>query len=317
MSNRPLVSVFCTAYNHERYIADALESFIAQETNFKFEVLVHDDASTDGTAKIIQKFEEAHPGFFRCVYQKENQYSKGVAICSGILLPMAKGKYIALCEGDDYWTDPHKLQRQVDYMEGHPECPMCTHQVQKISESGKECLGYCTPCDDERDFDTGEVILGGGGLFGTNSLLYRLTNAVGYQAWKPDSCPIGDYPTAIYHSTFGPVHYFPEAMSAYRIGAVGSWSSRLSSAGGDAISKHTLAVNEMLEQINERTGRKYELAIRVHQKDNLFSDAVRRGDVVFFLRQPEMRSMLADAGFKQIAKLCLNWIMGAFRKKAA
>ena len=96
-----MVSIICTAYNHEKYIRDALDGFVSQKTNFKFEILVNDDASTDRTAEIIREYEMKYPDLMRPVYQTENQYSKGVRISHDILIPRARGKYLAYCEGDD------------------------------------------------------------------------------------------------------------------------------------------------------------------------------------------------------------------------
>ena len=135
----PLVSIVCTTYNHEKYIADALEGFVSQKTTFPFEILVMDDASTDGTADIIMEYEKKYSELIKPVYQKENQFSKG-------LRPgqqnrdRAIGKYIALCEGDDYWIDEYKLQKQVDYMEAHPECTFCF-------TNGYSCYGNQKPTD--------------------------------------------------------------------------------------------------------------------------------------------------------------------------
>lgn len=119
-----MVSVVCNTYNHEKYIAEALESFVNQITDFEYEVLVYDDASTDRTADIIRKYEEKYPNLIKAIYQTVNQYSQG-------LNPgqqnrdRAVGKYIAICEGDDYWIDNRKLQKQFDYMEAHPKCTFC------------------------------------------------------------------------------------------------------------------------------------------------------------------------------------------------
>src|SRR5699024_5978215 len=103
----------CTAYNHERYIAETIESFLMQKTNFRYEILIHDDASTDNTAEIIKKYEKQFPEIIKPVYQKVNQYSQGVNVHE-LIRQRAIGKYFALCEGDDYWTDSYKLQKQID-----------------------------------------------------------------------------------------------------------------------------------------------------------------------------------------------------------
>lgn len=130
--NLPLVSIICFTYNHAKFVIKTLEGFVMQKVNFPFEIIIHDDASTDNTQDIIKEFENNHPDFFKPIYQKENQRSKGVGIVSKLVYPKAKGKYIALCEGDDYWTDPYKLQKQVDFLEAHPDYAGCFHYTQQV-----------------------------------------------------------------------------------------------------------------------------------------------------------------------------------------
>ena len=137
MNQTPLVSVVCTAYNHQAYIKDSLEGFIMQKTNFPFEIIVHDDASTDDTVKIMREYEAKFPELFVNIYQTENQYSKAKANVLKIVFNAAKGKYIAFCEGDDYWTDPLKLQKQVDFLEKNNEYSMVCHDALRINEITK------------------------------------------------------------------------------------------------------------------------------------------------------------------------------------
>ena len=125
MSTTPLVSIVTLAFNHGRYLRQCLDGFVMQITDFTFEVIIHDDASTDDTAQIIREYEEKYPHIFRPIYQIENQYSKGVAIGATYLYPAVRGKYICECEGDDWWTDPYKLQKQADFLEAHPEYSLC------------------------------------------------------------------------------------------------------------------------------------------------------------------------------------------------
>lgn len=124
---KPEVSIICNTYNQEKYIGQALDGFLMQKTDFPFEVLVHDDASTDGTDRIIKKYAEKHPDIIFPIYETENQWSKGISISQELQYPRVRGKYIALCEGDDYWTDPQKLQKQYAAMEANPDCNMCAH----------------------------------------------------------------------------------------------------------------------------------------------------------------------------------------------
>ncbi|WP_404472056.1 glycosyltransferase [Vreelandella venusta] len=128
VKGEPVVSVICPAYNHGNFIEDAIKGFIAQKTDFPFEVIIHDDASTDGTQEVIKRYAEQYPELIRPIYQTENQYSqnkKPLDIC----LPLTKGRYVAICEGDDYWTGSNKLQIQFDYMEQHPDCVVTHHNA--------------------------------------------------------------------------------------------------------------------------------------------------------------------------------------------
>ncbi len=134
---RPLmVSIKCTVYNHAPFLRQCLDGFVMQQTNFRFEAVVHDDASTDNSAHIIQEYAEKYPDIIKPVYEKENIYSKDKVQLRRIMNDLCKGKYVALCEGDDFWTDPLKLQKQVDYMESHPGCSLCFSAANILCEKG-------------------------------------------------------------------------------------------------------------------------------------------------------------------------------------
>lgn len=122
----PLVTILCHTYNHVNFLKDALNSFLMQETTFPFEILLHDDASTDGTIEIVNEYAKNYPNIIIPIIQTENQYSKGYKP-SKITLPLAKGKYIAFCEGDDYWTDPKKIQIQASFLENNKHISVCGH----------------------------------------------------------------------------------------------------------------------------------------------------------------------------------------------
>ena len=125
--NQVIVSISCITYNHAPYIRQCLDGFLMQQTNFAYEVLIHDDASTDGTTEIIKEYETKYPDIIKPIYEDENQWVKGRRGSAVFNFPRARGKYIALCEGDDYWTDPMKLQKQVDYLDAHRDLAMCSH----------------------------------------------------------------------------------------------------------------------------------------------------------------------------------------------
>ena len=120
MNEKPIVSICCITFNHARYIRACLDGFIMQKTNFSFEVLINDDCSTDGTIDILKEYSERYPNIIKPIFHDENQYSKGIRrILATFVYPKVKGKYVALCEGDDYWTDPLKLQKEVDFLESN------------------------------------------------------------------------------------------------------------------------------------------------------------------------------------------------------
>lgn len=140
MNNTPTLVICCLAYNHERYIRDALEGFVMQKTDFPFVAIVHDDASTDGTADIIREYAAKYPHIIKPIFETENQYSKGdgsIRRIVGDALRVVGAKYIAMCEGDDYWTDPHKLQKQVSYLDTHPDIVYTCHNYEVITDKGE------------------------------------------------------------------------------------------------------------------------------------------------------------------------------------
>ena len=133
-----------------------------QKCSFNFEVLIHDDASTDGTQNIIQEYVTRYPDIIKPIYQKENQYSKGIDPNVKYNFSRAKGKYIAMCEGDDYWTDPYKLQKQVDFLESHPDYVMCSHKYQIYEQESNEYVNILPEIENEKgdDFFLTDLIVG-------------------------------------------------------------------------------------------------------------------------------------------------------------
>lgn len=224
-----MVSVYCLAYNHAKYIRHTLEGFVRQVTNFRYEVVVHDDASTDGTLAIIREYEQKYPQLIKVITQKENQYSKGVKIGKSFIFPILQGKYLAICEGDDYWCDDHKLQKQFDAMQAHPECSLCTHLVKCCNEDGSPNEAVL-PAASYQLQKTGvipesELVqcywVRGGYPFHTSSYFYRrevLDVALDYPR------DMGILRKAL---TLGSVFYLQEAMSVRRLWSVDNWNSRL------------------------------------------------------------------------------------------
>jgi len=170
--NYPIVSVSCATYNHEKYIRKTLEGFLMQRTQFRFEILINDDASTDGTPNIVREYEHKYPDLIFPLYQKENQYSKGIVISPTYNWPRARGKYIALCEGDDYWTDPLKLQKQVDFLENNPDYGLVHTELDHYYvKSGRYVKNHWLKARvTNQSGDLYNSLLGGG-----NSMIYTCT----------------------------------------------------------------------------------------------------------------------------------------------
>ncbi len=210
-----LVSICCLAYNHEPYIRQCLDGFMMQKTNFSFEVLIHDDASTDKTADIIREYEVKYPAIIKPIYQIENQYSKGVGVTRVYQFPRAQGKYIALCEGDDYWTDPLKLQKQVDFLEANPEYGMVhTHFIgynmveKEFEEVQKNKIQDCS----FRNLLKANSI-------GTLTALYRkeYNNQAIEEGCFSQGFLMGDYPLWLYISTQSKIKFLEDCTAVYRI----------------------------------------------------------------------------------------------------
>ena len=226
VSDRCLVSVFCTAYNHERFLRDALDGFVHQQTRFPFEVLINDDVSTDATRDIIREYAAKYPAIIRPFYQEQNLYSRGIDVYQTVFYPNARGKYVAFCEGDDYWTDPTKLQRQADYLEAHPDCAACVHNT---------VLHFCTDGHDELLLDRYEgdvgfeqIVPGMSGAYHTSSLMARREILANPPDFYEVAClyGFGDYPDALWLRLNGRIHYLDRCMSVYRLNSnADAWSA--------------------------------------------------------------------------------------------
>jgi len=257
-NNQIMVSIHCLAYNHEKYISDALDSFIMQKTSFAFEVLIHDDASTDGTAEIIREYEKKYPDIIKPIYQTENQYSKHVSIFRTYQLPRMKGKYYAVCEGDDYWTDPYKLQKQYDAMENHPEVDICSHKALLVDSSDKSIISVSAPAQENCIIPVERVIEGGGGFVMTNSLFVR--NRFDAENYPFRLNNTYDYSLQIAGSLRGGMLYLSDCMSAYRVLSQNSWV-KTQAKDPKLRKQHMKKVQLMLNQLNIDTNNKYKKSI--------------------------------------------------------
>lgn len=213
--DRIIVSISCITFNHSDYIRDTLEGFLKQVCNFKFEVLIHDDASTDGTSDIILEYSKNYPEIFKPIIQKENQYSQGVrGMSRKYNYPRAKGRYIALCEGDDCWIDEFKLQKQIDVMSKEKSIALCFHnaKVEYTQNINKVHLFNSSRKEGVVDF---EDILNKW-IIPTASIVIRKDVIDNYPEWA-NKVYSGDFTLSLIALSKGDVYYLNEVMSIYRI----------------------------------------------------------------------------------------------------
>ena len=254
MSEQPKVIIRCLVYNHEPYLRDCLEGFVMQKTNFPFKAVVHDDCSTDGSAAIIREYAEKYPHIIEPIYETENQYSKRDGSLRRVMdaATLGRSPYFAYCEGDDYWIDPLKLQKQVDYMDAHPECSMvCSNAVVKTSEgimAVTEKLSLQWFHYKESGLISTRDILRNSGY--TCTLMLRSDIYNGYPE-KCKNCVWADYALKLYASIKGEVYNFADEMAVYRYQSVGSFTSRFSSMSVTRRTKIQLSIILMLDELKQ------------------------------------------------------------------
>lgn len=198
-----------------------------QQTSFPFIAVVHDDASTDGSADIIREYAEKYPDIIKPIFQSENQYSKrNGSIRRDLNQACGDIKYHALCEGDDYWTDPHKLQKQVDWLESHPEYSIvcCASTVATYHEGGYT-YSPCSYADHDCDIPCEQVIEEHGRMAQTAGLVYRAA-VLGEIPEESYICGNGDYRIQLISVLNGKMRYLSDTMTVYRSMTPGSWGAR-------------------------------------------------------------------------------------------
>ncbi len=262
------VSILCLAFNHEQYIADAIEGFLSQKTTFPFEIIINEDASTDRTAEIIRDYENRFPDIIKPIYHSVNQYSQGVNINDKYMLPKAKGKYVALCDGDDFWNDPYKLQKQYDAMEENPQCLMCLHKVQDLNVlDGVVGEVKYLP---QNKIHTGILsskqffqIIGEGDFFNEVCYFFRADEYRRYQREYPEFAQLfmrnktDDAPMIDYFAALADVYYIDECMAVYRRFTNGSWSNQMRTKNLEEQTEYYKNIIEAQNAFDQFTGGKF------------------------------------------------------------
>ncbi|HFT7189534.1 TPA: glycosyltransferase family 2 protein [Enterobacter ludwigii] len=216
------VSICCITYNHEKYIAAAIDSFLAQRTNFAFEILIGEDKGGDGTLTIINEYQEKFPGIVKVITAEKNLGANGNI---RNVISHAQGSYIAFCEGDDYWLDPNKIQKQYDAMILHPEINFCFHPAFALNPDGSKVKRF-DKGDLVRRFNVEDVLNKNGQFSPTSSYMFKKEVVASLPEWF-ENAPVGDLFIELYAMKEAGGLYLPSTMSVYRLFADNSWSSAI------------------------------------------------------------------------------------------
>lgn len=219
-ANNPLLTIWCPTYNHEKFIAQTIEGFLLQKVNFPIEIIIHDDASTDASASIIRDYELRYPYKIRGLYSSINQFSKDSSYLTKKLIKEAKGKYVALCEGDDYWTDPLKLQKQIDFLEANNDFSACFHNVKVLKNGNIENDDMMEGHDIITIYDLAKT-----NYIRTCSFVFR--NKLVTQLPANFDGVVGmDYLFFMLIAQYGKIKKLPDIMAIYRKHYESTWSSK-------------------------------------------------------------------------------------------
>lgn len=220
-SDIPLVSISCLTYNHGKFLKEALDGFLIQKTDFSFEILIHDDASTDDTVQIILDYQKKYPDLIKPIFQEKNLWSQGTrALSATYNFPRAQGKYIAMCEGDDFWTDPYKLQKQVDFLECNPEYVACVHGAHFFDESlNSRVETKFEKVKEDFDLDLFKIFHESGGVYPSCSIMMR--NTPPFYPKELLRFPSGDLTLIVFLKMKGKIRFMKGLWATYRIHANG------------------------------------------------------------------------------------------------
>lgn len=296
--NKPIiVTVNVEVYNHEKYLKQCLDSILNQLVDFNVVINIHDDASTDCSAKIIKEYEEKYPNIVCPIYQKENIYSKvqkeyAVLTIQGLRV---KGTYVAMCEGDDYWTDPYKLKIQVESMNSNPDAHLCLHIVEKINDYNKELICLMP------DYKMKSVLKSKYFIplilrkysFQTSSYFFKVDDSITYYSNLPkfaEIMPTGDETMIMYYGSLGKVIFVNKKMSVYRKFAEGSWSIRHRQYDHEKNKSVSLMRIDSLKEYDKFTNGKYH---------KYCMNRIYRVQIPIAIKENTLSEYLKDKSFKR------------------
>ena len=239
--NKPVVSIVSATYNHEKYIAEAIDSFLMQETDFPFELLIGEDCSTDGTKAIVKNYAEKYPNIIKPIFWEQNV---GAAKNWLTLLGVAKGDYIANCEGDDYWTDKNKLQIQIDEMQKYPDVSLSFHLASTIDNLNNELKPKLQKSN--KIYSLKEIITGDFHLVQTNTIVIKKEKIDSLNFDLLSESPVGDVWIRVNASMPNGALFMNKIMSTYRIQGQGSWSSSMQEDN-----KFMKFISQMMQSIDD------------------------------------------------------------------
>ena len=305
-----VVSIQCLAYNHAAYIRQCLDGFIMQQTDFKFEAIVHDDASTDGTTDIIREYANKYPHIIKPIYEKENQYSKGIpGLITKKVAMQCKGKYIAICEGDDYWIDPFKLQKQVVYLESHPDCYLCGTNGLVLYEGATRNPQYFKNDFRSHDLGIGDVIWIW--PFPKASLLVRANIYRDFPEWTKQ-INTGDLLLILLCLEKGnSVFYFGDITCVYRKDEISASSASMRTTNSSFVHNHIILYEEYNKYSNYKYDSEIQLLVSKLKKYNRFVLLRRQNPLLPCIMMPKY---CLNKGIKRLVRIVRDRIIKKYSK---
>lgn len=293
-----VVTVGVLSFNHEKWLRKCIESICTQKTDHEFIVLIHEDCSTDGSRAVVQELQNKYPDKIRTIIQQENQYSKGINIVQKYVIPEVKTKYFAICEGDDYWCDEHKLQKQIDYLDKHPECNLCFHNANVVDTDGNFIKTfYPRRMWNDNDLYAALEKPEGADLSVADLLRLDFTPTASIVGRTENLLPVLGFSTSLdlvvrLVTTYGGcAHYFNEVMSAYRTGNPNSASGSIRTSS-ERLKKNFYDRHVgLLKEFDEFTEGKY-------HKD--IEHMIKRKELIYYQHLDDLRGMKSSGVFNEL-----------------